>query len=342
MFSNVTGSKTITVKIFHVLESFGTKTEELKNSIVMNYDSNGVLIDSTIYSHTVPLSKKYVYVEGDNEGLKLKHSYDKETILSYHFEYDNLGRRTGTTHHGTKDSLYWKEFQKYDDNGNLFKRIRYNPKKAINPEMFGNQTDPGEIIWAEAYEYNNTESSFEHKELYDNYCLVISTYNLDSNKTPIKTAEYFDPSVIFQTIFFHNEKGKRTHEVSSGRLGQSIGSKTYEYDSLGRKIKTLSYNENGIIEEIFTTVFDDDSFISYDYYSDSLVTLSSVRETLLDNNGRPYVEAILDGEERLLAKNVYYYDNKGRIIEIKKFDMIRRGRLEDKEIPIKVHTYEYE
>ena len=74
----------------------------------INFDSNGFMIDSTIFSHTLPLSKKYVYVSGPNEGLKLKRKYDKEMVLSYKFEYDKLGNRISTTLLGKNDSLYWK------------------------------------------------------------------------------------------------------------------------------------------------------------------------------------------------------------------------------------------
>ena len=54
-----------------------------------------------------------------------------------------------------------------------------------------------------------------------------------------------------------------------------------------------------------------------------------------------YIEAVLDEKERVLEKNVYYYDNKGRVAEVRKYDMVRRGRTGDREIPIRVNTYEY-
>ena len=336
------GSRSITIKVFHVFESFGTEIQELKNSIVISLDSNGRMTDSTIYSHTLPLSKKYVYVSGPNEGLKLKRSYDKEIVMSYRFEYDKLGNRISTTLSGANDSIYWKEYKKYDDAGNIIKRIRYNPLQAINTDMMTKKSDSGKMIWGESYSYDSTGTVLERKELYNNYVLVISTYDLDPYKKPIKRGEYFDPSVIFQTIYFHNEFNQLTHEVSVGRLGQAFGSRTYEYDILGRRIGTTSYNEYGTIEEKLNTVFDDDNFKTYDYRSDSLLTLSALREVLLDNEGRLYIEAVLDGQEKVLEKNVYYYDDRGRISEIRQYDMIRRGRTGNREIPIRVNTYEYD
>ncbi len=340
--SIVYGTKSITIKVFHVFESFGTETQELKNSIIINFDSSGFMIDSTIYSHTLPLSKKYVYVSGPNEGLKLKRNYDREMILSYKFEYDKLGNKISTTLIGTNDSIYWKEYQKYDDSGNPVKRIRYNPLGAINPEMMNKKEDSGQMIWGESYQYDSTGTILERREFYNNYVLVVSTYNLDSFKRPTKRGEYFDPSVILQTVYFHDDAGQLSHEATVGRLGQSFGSKTYEYDILGRRISTIVYNEHGTIEERFNTINDDDDFKIYDYYSDSLLSLRTLREVLLNNEGRIYIEAILDEKERVLEKNVYYYDDRGRVSEVRKYDMIRRGRTGNREIPIRVNTYEYD
>jgi len=127
--------ETTTIRFFHVFNSFGVETQELKNSIVIQYDKKGFMVDSTVYTHTLPLSEKYVYVLGSDEGLRLQRSYDREMILSYRFENDSAGKRMSTTLFGAGDTLYWKEFQKYDDQGLLLKRIRYNPIEAINPEM---------------------------------------------------------------------------------------------------------------------------------------------------------------------------------------------------------------
>ena len=336
------GNRATTIKVFHIFESFGTETQELKNSIVLNFDLNGLLIDSTIYSHTLPLNKKYVYVSGPNEGLQLRRSYGQEMVLSYKFLYDNQGNRISTTLYGTGDSLYWKQYQKFDGNNKIIKRIRYNPLQAINPNMIHGDDDSKNMLWGENYDYDSTGTILEHKEFYNDYVLVITSFKLGPLDGPKKQSEYFDPSVIFQTIFFHNELGQLIEERSVGRLGQSLESKIYEYDILGRRVSTTIYNEEGVVEKTYNTVFNDDNFKTYDYYSDSNVKLNLIREVLLDNQGRRYVEAILDGQDRVLEKNVYFYDNKGRVIEVKQYDMLRRGRQGKNEIPIRVNTYEYD
>ena len=342
LFTTIQGNKSVTIKMFHVFENVSSETQELKNSIIINYNKMGTLSDSTIFNHTLPLSKKYVYVLGENEGLKLKRSYAREMVLSYYFKYNNHGQRISTELLGTGDTVYWKEFRKYNIEGQLIKQIRYNPSEAINPEMMVPKRESGKMVWGESYEYDSTGTVLEHKEIYNNYILVISSYDMQNPGNPKKNKEYFDPSVIIQTTFFHNDKGLLTHETSSGRLGKSLGSRSHEYDILDRRIKTKVYNSNGVIEETFNTVYDDEAFKTYYYYTDSTLKLSSMTEVLLDNKGRVYVEARLDGEERVLEKNVYYYDKKDRIALVKQYDMLRRGRKEDKQIPIKVNTYEYD
>ena len=133
-----------------------------------------------------------------------------------------------------------------------------------------------------------------------------------------------------------------SHEVSVVYLGQSLGSKTYDYDKDCQRVKKTIYNAQGTLQEITSFVFNDDSIISYDYFLDSLLKLSSIKELLLDSFGRPYIETIVDGDDRVLEKNVYYYDDEGRVSKIKNYDMIRREREDDEKTPIRVHSYEYD
>ena len=49
MIATLMGNRSTTIKLFHVFESFGTQTQELKNSVIINFDSNGFVVDSTIY-----------------------------------------------------------------------------------------------------------------------------------------------------------------------------------------------------------------------------------------------------------------------------------------------------
>ena len=189
LFLPLFGLNTVIIKVYHVFESFGTETQELKYSTIINYNKRGLITDSTIYSHDIPLSKKYVYITGEKEGLQLQRTYDKEVILSYRFEYDNLKRKTSTSLLDSKESIYWKEYYKYDDNNYLYKLIRFDPNKAINPEMI-EDVENGEMVWAEKYVYFEDGSGFEHRELYNNYCLTITSYDFDSLKTPVKRKVY--------------------------------------------------------------------------------------------------------------------------------------------------------
>ena len=331
-----------TINIFHSFNKSGLQIEELKNSIVLNYNSQGMLVDSTIYSHTTPLNQKYIYVTGKEEKLKLERTFKKEVILSYMFEYNKTGKRISTTLHGNNKNILWKEFLKYDSNQNLIKKLKYDPSKSINPEMLPDHKSSNKTIWSEIYEYDSTGTVLTRKELFNNYILVITTFDLDSLKTPKKRSEYFDPSIIFQTTLFHNSKNQISHEVTVDRFGKSLGSKRYEYDFLGRKTKKVIYNKSGLTDRTLITVYDDDNFKIYDYYSDPLMKILSTREVILDDLDRIYIELMLEGDEKVLEKSVYYYDKKNRISKIKKYDMVRKGKEHKNKIPIILHTYEYD
>ncbi len=334
-------AKSTKIKVYHIYNSFGTETQELKNSIIMNYDKNGFLIDSTIFNHTLPLSEKYVYVSGQNEGLKLERSYDKEMILSYRFKNDINGNRVKTSLYGIDDTLYWNEFQKYDDMGICIKKIRYNPENTVNPEMMSNLVDPGEIIWGESYDYDSTGTILEHKEIYDGYILEVSTYKLDSTNQPIKIGDYFDPAVIFRTIYFHDESGSLINESSSNRFGVSTGSKSFSYDELGNLTNLKVYDSNGLLIETINTVINNDGYKINEFSVDTTLKVISEKETRLDYKKRPKVIAIIDGNNRLLEKKIFSYDPLGRIEEIREYDMLRRSTA-DREIPIRVLVYEYD
>jgi hypothetical protein len=136
--------KKITIRLYSIFESFGAETQELKNSTIMNYNRKGQMTDSTLYTHSIPLSKKYIYVTGPEEGVRLQKTYDKKVILSYHFIYNLEGNRISTALYGVEDTLFWKEYFKYDDKNRLVKKIRYSPGSAINPKNFSPQINlPG-------------------------------------------------------------------------------------------------------------------------------------------------------------------------------------------------------
>ncbi len=330
-----------TIRLYSIFESFGAQTQELKKSTEINYSLSGKALDSTLYNHSIPLSEKYVYVTGPSEGVRLHKTYDKKKILSYRFLYNSAGKRVSTSLYGAGDSLFWKEFFKYDNQNRLIKTIRYNPNRAINSESIPQEDLTGKLIWGENYNYDSTGTVLKKEEVYDGHVLEVSTYKIDSVGVPEKKAEYFDPSVIFRTIFFHNEFDQLINESTVGRLGKSEGSKSYEYDGFGRMIKAKYYNSNGLLTETLKKTYKEMDFRISEFRVDSSGYIISEIETRLDTESRPFIKALVDSRSRLTEKQVFYYDNLNRVISIKSYDMLRRGK-NDNEIPMTVITYEYE
>ena len=97
------------------------KQEELSQSTIVRYNSKKQLLDSTLYIHNIPLSKKYSYID-----FKDRRSLQKlegvERLMHFKYEYNLEGNLVSKQLYGSKDdSLKWKEFYKYYSNGKLWK-----------------------------------------------------------------------------------------------------------------------------------------------------------------------------------------------------------------------------
>ena len=111
--------------------------------------------------------------------------------------------------------------------------------------------------WGETYSYNDSGEIKEHKEFYAGYIIEYTVYNTDSNGTLIVEKENFDPSLMIKTTFSYNDKGEIEEKIDS-RRGYSFGSKSFEYDKLGRIVKTNQYNQDGNLETTSTFIYNDD------------------------------------------------------------------------------------
>ncbi len=95
----------------------------------------------------------------------------------------------------------------------LWKKYATVPAVPSNPENLSAQDRPGKLIWGENYNYDSTGTVLEKEEIYDGYVLEVTTFDIDSLGIPQKRGEYFDPSVIFRTMYFHNEFGQLVSEI---------------------------------------------------------------------------------------------------------------------------------
>jgi len=331
--------RSTTIKFYTLFESFGSQTQELKNSTVINYNKSGLAIDSTLFSHSVPLSEKYVYVTGVAEGVKLQKTYDKKPVLSYRFTYDMNENRSSTSLYGIGDTLFWREFYKYDSANKILKTLRYSPGKAINIEkkLFEDEQVP---TWKENFIYDSTGLVLKKEEIYDGYILEQTDFFKNKNGVFIKNNEYFDPSVIFRTTYLHNEFGQIINEITVERYGKSLESRDYDYDNFGNKIKTNIYGSSGLLIEKLKTIHYELKQRITKVHLDSSENIINEIEIRLDDLYRPIVEAIIDKNKRLIEKKVYKYDIFDRVSSIKTYDMLRRGK-NDHEIPTTLITYEY-
>ena len=333
---------TKTIKTYTITRSFGVETRELSQSTFVRYDLRNNIKDSTLYIHNIPLSEKYSYINF-NDRNSLKKLEGIERLMHFKYEYNLEGQLVSKNLFGNNnDSLKWREFYKYLSNGKLWKIIRFDPSK-VHP---GNKIngldaeDPGNMPWGETYSYNDSGIIKQHKEFYAGYIIESTTYNIDSNGTLIVEKENFDPSLMIKTTFSYNNKGEIEEKIDS-RRGFSFGSKSFEYDKIGRKVKINQYNQDGNLETASTFLYNDDDSRQTTIITDQLKKLVRRIETKLNSNNKKIIEATFDGKSRLIQKKTIGYNKDGKISRIHNYDMLKPGE-NGKPILISIITYEYD
>ena len=144
------------IKSYSISQNFGTETRELSRSTVVRHNSKNQLIDSTLYIHNIPLSKKYGYIDfKDRQSLQKIEGLER--LMHFKYEY-NLGDQlvSKQLYGSSDDSLRWKEFYKYYSNGNLWKIVRFDPSKVnMSNKLSGLSSDNKNMPWGESFEYND-------------------------------------------------------------------------------------------------------------------------------------------------------------------------------------------
>ena len=90
------------IKSYSISQNFGTETRELSQSTVVRYNSKNQLVDSTLYIHNIPLSKKYGYIDfKDRQSL---HKIEGlERLMHFKYEYNLGGQLVSKQLYGSSD-----------------------------------------------------------------------------------------------------------------------------------------------------------------------------------------------------------------------------------------------
>ena len=243
----VGSSNTKVIKSYSISKNFGTETRELSQSTIVRYNSKRQLLDSTLYIHNIPLSKKYSYIDFKNR-RSLQKLEGVERLMHFKYEYNLEGNLVSKQLYGSKDdSLKWKEFYKYYSNGKLWKIIRFDPSKVnASNKLEGLLVNDKNMPWGESFDYDKNGKIKEHKEFYAGFVIEHTIYDLDSSGAVVVKEENYDPSIMRKTTYSYNDKGN-INEIIDSRRGYSIGSKKYEYDAIGRINKIIYFNMNGCL-----------------------------------------------------------------------------------------------
>jgi len=329
-----------TIKHYHVIINNNKQIKELTGLAHISYLDNGAILDSTNYSFIVPLSEKYAYVDGPDEGLRLLRKMDKEIIDRFEYKYNLNGLLDNIICKGSLNQIIWKEFYKYTPDNVLIKTIRFNPSKAESRKnLLRLKKQENKSSWSEAFVYDSTGTMMEHQEFYDEYLIERTTYRLLDNEERTLLQEYFDPSLIQKTVYKFNELGKIKHQLVIKGMGVSVKSITYSYDGFGRKNKTITFNEDGLVQDSIKWSYKQNQSISMHYNEMGYIHRQFVKD--FDSRLKIEKERRLDGIGNLLFKQVYSYSEGGNLYMIRKFNPLHPNRTNEK-IPLNVSIFEYD
>jgi hypothetical protein len=143
-----------------------------------------------------------------------------------------------------------------------------------------------------------------------------------------------------KTTYSYNDNGY-VNEIVNSRRGYSIGSKKYEYDSIGRINKIIYFNMNGDQEKTVTKLYEDDMNRETKIITDGSKKLIRRVESRNNSKDKIIIQATFDDKSRLIQKKTIGYDNKGRLARIHDYDMLKPSE-GGKPILINIITYEYD
>ena len=329
------------IKSYSITQNFGTETRELSQSTVVKYNSKNQLVDSTLYVHNVPLSKKYDYIDFKDRQF-LQKIDGLERLMHFKYEYNLGGQLVSKQLYGASDdSLRWNEFYKYYSNGNLWKIVRFDPSKVnMSNKLSGLSSDDKNMPWGESFEYNDNGSIEEHREFYAGFIIEHTVYDTDSSGSIIIKEENFDPSIMKKTTYSYNNNGDIS-EIINSRRGYSINSEIYEYDISGRISSVTHYNMNGDLEKTVTHLYDDALGRKTKIITDKSKKLIRRIETRNNSQNKKIIQATFDSKSRLTQKKTIGYDKDGHLQRIHDYDMLKPSEAGEP-ILINIITYEYD
>ena len=329
------------IKSYSISQNFGTETRELSRSTIVRYNSKNQLIDSTLYIHNIPLSKKYGYIDFKNR-QSLQKIEGLEQLMHFKYEYNLGGQLVSKQLYGSSDdSLRWKEFYKYYSNGNLWKIVRFDPSKVnMSNKLSGLSSDNKNMPWGESFKYNDDGRIEEHKEFYAGFIIEHTVYETDSSGSIVIKEENFDPSIMRKTTYSYNDDGNIS-EVINSRRGYAIGSKKYEYNTSGRLSSITHFDMNGDLEKTITTLYDDTSGRKTKIITDKSKKLIRRIETRNNSQNKKIIQATFDSKSRLTQKKTIGYNQNGYLHRIHDYDMLKPSETNGP-ILINIITYEYD
>ena len=229
-------------------------------------ETNKIIRYSTTYSNG---KTDHYFVKYNENGKPIRKEWHKDSadnLYSYEeYKYDEAGNLTGVYHFYDNALSHYYEYS-YDDNGNLEKErsdgeefrekhYTYDSNNLLVSSVTYSRTR--EILGEEKYENGLIKNVWYIG--YSDQEKATFTYEYDSDGNMIKKIWHDSEEVIDGLLTGKKVEAVQYYEYENSRMTKSYGEgdeypTTYEYFDNGNITKETSYNEDGSIYSIETSV----------------------------------------------------------------------------------------
>jgi len=280
----------------------------ISKSIVYSPENDGTTIkEYTVYTRSPSGAITQLDVFNANNIQTKKTLFNAAGFITEHYDYSELGVLLNVEKfkYDAKQNVINKETSTYAEDSTLLLYLneQYDEKGQV---MVYTIDDTKANRHEQVICRYDAEGNLAQQTIFDKSGKPMRDVTLDAEGRIVKELLYDDGRESELNEYVYNEEGMIVQKKATDRKTGTLKNSAYTYDKDGirtsevisdaqnRPVKKLEYNENGLIT--VQTLYDAEAGIP-----------SSIEQFEYDTEDRIIVKEVLDGEENVLSKIVYYY-----------------------------------
>jgi YD repeat-containing protein len=303
---------------------------DIKTNENVEYTEKEVLKEKKIINNKrdIQVSRLYEY---DDYGrlVKVKVDYKGDTSVVERYKYNNEGKKVYSYKSNNEDGLEEKIDYKYNDDGQLVKKVIKTADGYIQTEKYkydeagnkirevDNREQDGELLaeFEKKLKYNDNHKLLELKLFRNDKLIRTEEYDYDDKGNKILekiNGEYALSGKEHSkwNEWEYDDSGNLLKKLVKNKNGDIIKGKKYKYDDNNREIKKIYLTKNGEIEKTDKIIYDEKEQLVKSFLRDASGKM--IIETIsIYNENHNKKKFIMKKNKELSDINKYEYDEQG-------------------------------